>query len=283
MPTSPITRRTFTGASMALACCARNATATESVATPLELPRATGPLLLYGGGKPQTVEVQDRFWSMAGGAKARIVVIPTAHEQMDSPTTAPLRWQLLKSPWEKRGVAALRMLHTLKRQEANEETFLAALQEASGVWLGGGDQRRLLNTFRNTRLHEMLLTFSQRGGIIGGSSAGTAVQSDWAILTNDAGEVALERGFNFLTGAIVDQHFLARERQARLRAAVLEHPELVGLGIDEFTALVVEGDTLEVVGKSVVTVYRANDNGTNIIENTLVPGQRYNRAFAAIA
>jgi cyanophycinase len=275
----PIPRRHFNQAMLPLMWLTTQVVAEESK---VKEPSESGPLL-YGGGKPQTASVQDQFWKMAGGKKARIVVVPTAHEHMDSPETALARIRLLTTPWEERGVASLHSLHTLQRAAADDPHFMAHLEDATGIWFGGGDQRRLLETYRDTKFHERLIEFSKQGGVIGGSSAGTAVQSEWAITSNDRGEVEIARGLNLWPGTIIDQHFLARRRQARLRTAIEQKPHLIGIGIDEFTALVAEGEVVKVFGDSIVNIYRYDKEQQKVQEFSLLPGKLYNRAFVELS
>lgn len=216
-----------------------------------------GAFVLSGGGKPGHPAIYDTFWRLAGGERAKIVVVPTAHEHMDAADTRPQRIDFISAPWRTRGVASLVVRHTLQAAMANEASFLAPLQVATGVWFGGGDQSRLLQAYRGTRFHAELQQLLLRGGVVGGASAGTAVQSEMAFVSDGQGQLTLEPGLNLLPGTLLDQHFLARNRQARLQAAIQQHPHLLGLGIDEFSALVIEANRWSVVGKSSVTVYES--------------------------
>jgi cyanophycinase len=223
--------------------------------------KVAGSLVLCGGGRPYNDDVLDAFWQLAGGEKARIVVVPTAHPDMDSPAKVAGRIGLVSAPWTKRGAASVTVRHTLSPDEANSQEFAAPLTEATGVWLGGGDQSRLLAAYRDTLFHREMLALLKRGGVIGGSSAGTAVQSEVTIVGQRDQQTLVERGFNFLPGAVVDQHFIARSRQARLERVVRQHRSLVGMGVDEYTALIIHGNEFSVVGKSTVSVYRCNGSG----------------------
>lgn len=216
---------------------------------------AQGSLVLGGGGRPYARDLLDTFWHLAGREKARIVVVPTAHPEMDSPRTVARRVELVSSPWLKRGVREVVLRHTLSAEEANEQAFVAPLAEATGVWLGGGDQSRLLAAYAGTLFLRELQAVLRRGGVIGGSSAGTAVQSELTIVGEQGERPLVAPGFNLLPGTIVDQHFLARSRQGRLQQAVSEHPDLFGLGIDEHTALVVRAGSMQVIGKSTVSAF----------------------------
>ena len=130
---------------------------------------------------------------------------------------------------------------------ADEPSFSKILQEATGVWLGGGDQSRLSEAYNGTNFLAELKKLLERGGVVGGTSAGAAVMSSMMI-TGGTTKAAVGVGFGFVPGLVVDQHFTAHNRMSRLMGVLSEYPELVGLGIDEATAAVFQGDTLSVVG-----------------------------------
>ena len=238
------------------------------------LASSSGSLVLFGGGATNDEEVMNTFWNLAGGKGARILIIPTAHENMDAPETAAERLTYLTSPWRKRGVKSIDIRHTLSREEANRPEFSLPLKNATGIWFGGGDQRRLLDTYRGTRFHTALLAAFRRGAVVGGSSAGTAVQSEFVIVLDDNGEPLLEPGFNLLSGTLLDQHYLAREREPRLQNFIQQHPEIIGLGVDEFTALVVKSGKLSVVGQSTVSVVQASKEAQSLKSWKLQRGDR---------
>ena len=118
----------------------------------------------------------------------------------------------------------------------------------------GGYQGRLADLYGGTRVEFALRQVLERGGVVGGTSAGAAVLSRLMILQGSSNELSLGRGFGLLEQAVVDQHFSQRDRHARLLRVLDEHPGLVGLGIDEDTALVVQANHLRVLGESHVTV-----------------------------
>ena len=233
-----------------------------------------GTLILCGGGKPYNEQVLDTFWEHAGGANANIVIIPTAHPEMDSPDLVPIRIQLLSEPWTRRGVRSVTVCHTMNREEAETEGFAHSLDSATGVWIGGGDQRRLCEIYCGTRFHQALLDLFHRGGTIGGSSAGTAIQSELTILGEADGKTILVPGFGLLPDAVVDQHFLARNRIERLSRAVEVNPDMIGIGVDEYTAAVIQGHDISVVGKSTVSILRPTKIPGKTQLETLRPGSR---------
>jgi len=211
--------------------------------------RQKGGSLVIGGGGRLPEEVLDRFAELAGGPRAQIVVIPTAH-----PEAYALDPGRFLKPWRDRGVASARVLHAEDRPMADDPAFARQLAGSTGVWFSGGLQSRLAATYAGTRVERELRALLARGGVVGGTSAGAAALTRVAILGGRAGGVFEGHGLDLLPGAVVDQHFLRRNRLGRLLGVLATHPGLVGFGIDEGTALVVRLSDLqlEVVGDSYV-------------------------------
>src|SRR4051794_16826059 len=208
-----------------------------------------------GGGLPDPV--RKRFVELAGGPKARIVVSPTASEDADAkgPELAEFT-----EPWAKRGAASVVLLHTRARAKADEPAFSKPLDEATGVWFSGGDQSRVTDAYLGTAVEKALRKVLDRGGVIGGTSAGAAITSR-VMITGGQEKATVGTGFGFLPGAVVDQHALRRNRVNRLLGVLADHPGLAGIAIDEATALVVRQDRWQVIGKSYVVVCRLPGNG----------------------
>ena len=225
-----------------------------------------GSLVIAGGGSLPD-QVMDRFMKLAGGEKAPLVIIPTASRRADEEET-----KSLLASWQDRKSASLTLLHTRSRDQANDPGFLKPLARATGIWFTGGIQSRVTEAYLGTLLEKELANLLNRGGVIGGSSAGAAIQSR-VMIAGGSDEARLQTGFDLLPGTIIDQHFLARKRQARLIGAVKQHPLRVGLGIDEGTALVVRGRQMEVVGRSSVTVCLAASPTQDAIQTQVRAGQ----------
>ncbi len=214
---------------------------------------ASGAVLAAGGGMLGP-EIYERFVELAGGPGARVVVIPTASADDG-----------FRGSWA--GVFALRragavvtVLHTRDRKVANADYFVRPLQEASGVWFTGGRQWRLVDAYLGTRTQEELYALLERGGVVGGTSAGASILASYLVRgsTKDNRIVmapGYEEGFGLLRGVAVDQHLLARGREHDLLEVLGTHPDLLGIGLDEGTAIVVRGDRAEVLGRSKVAVY----------------------------
>jgi cyanophycinase len=220
-----------------------------------------GALILAGGGR-LPAEVTDRFIALAGGSDARIVVIPTA----GTDDAFPDDWPVVAA-FRDAGVADVVILHTRRRAEADSEEFVAPLRRATGVWIPGGRQWRLTDAYLGTRTLHELDELLRRGGVIGGTSAGASVQPSYMVRGAVEGNTVMmapgyEEGFGFLRDVAVDQHLLARGRQDDLLAVVRRYPGLLGIGIDEGTAVLVSRDRAEVVGSGVVAFYNAADRDT---------------------
>ncbi|HYT94192.1 MAG TPA: cyanophycinase [Gemmataceae bacterium] len=206
-----------------------------------------GSLVICGGGKlPDSV--LTRFVQLAGGEQAHLVIVPTASDRADKEAE-----EKLLAPWKARKVASVTLLHTRSKQTANDPKFCSPLQKATGVWFGGGSQGRIADAYVGTAVEKELYALLKRGGVIGGSSAGAAVMSRLMIASGNP-DAKTAQGFDLLPAAVVDQHFLKRNRQPRLLAVLEKNPGLVGFGIDEGTALILRGRQLQVLGDSTVTV-----------------------------
>lgn len=231
-------------------CFAQPVTTNEPTIGP-----AKGSLLIIGGGA-MGQELWSKFIELAGGEKAQIVVIPTA--DVDSGVADDPTVDLLKEL----GVAEVTVLHTRDRSKADSEAFVAPLKTATGVWLGGGRQWRLADAYLNTRTHTELNALLERGGVIGGSSAGATIQGSFLVRGDTKGNELMIgdhiEGMGFLKKSAIDQHLLRRNRQFDLIPVIEKYPELLGIGLDEATGIVVQGNQFTVVGISYVAVYDAN-------------------------
>jgi cyanophycinase len=221
--------------------------ATPASNTPQLAMKAAGSLLLVGGGKLPN-SVRDQFLKLAGGKDARVVVIPTASMYADQP--APLASYLF---WREQNVQSVEVLHTRSRNKANDPAFVRCLRSATAVWMTGGDQSRLSEAYLNTAVERELKKLLDRGGVIGGTSAGSSVMSS-VMITGGKTRATLGMGLGLTPGMIVDQHFTNRNRMGRLVGALTDHPDYLGLGIDEQTAALVKGSTLSVIGNANVFV-----------------------------
>ena len=254
----------------------------------------SGHLVIIGGG-PRPSFLIDSIVELAGGREGRLVIIPIA--SAEPVETAEYQ----QEQFEQAGIGDVEVL-IFDRETVDAPAHLAAIDRATGVFFSGGDQRRLTDVMTDSRLLARIRQLYTRGGLVAGTSAGAAVMSgvmitgderlnddpDRAFETIVAENIETEPGFGFLPGSIVDQHFVARRRHNRLISLVLEHPDLLGIGIDESTAVVVgPPDRFEVVGESQVVVYDASRatgldrgvngtlGGSNLRLHVLNPGRRF--------
>jgi cyanophycinase len=249
---------------------------------PEQLPKpivANGTVMLGGGGRlPRSVF--ERFVALAGGKQARIVVAPTATWRRDGE-----REDRMAALMKRMGVADVYVLQPRHPSEVRQ-VHVDKLDRATGVWFGGGRQWRTVDAFEGTEVVAACHRVLQRGGVIGGSSAGATIQGELLVRGNPLGNTDMwcegyDRGFAFLPGCAVDQHFVVRKRLKDLQEVIGLCPQVIGIGVDEGTCAVVSGSTLEVIGASKVAIVDVrNDYGFLIPPKWLEPGDRWDLAKA---
>ena len=211
-------------------------------------------------------------------ATAPFVVIPTAGG-------APQYDQYWRGqrPFREAGVTDITVLHTYDPREADTDEFVAPLRRARGVFFGGGRQWRLADAYLNTRTHRELFALLERGGVISGTSAGASIMGSFLVRGDTETNTVMMgdhvEGFALLKNVGIDQHLLRRNRHFDLIEVIEAHPELLGIGLDEDTAIVVAGDRFEVIGQSYAVIY---DSQRQIPPAGrfyfLAPGDRYDMA-----
>jgi cyanophycinase len=220
---------------------------------------SSGKLLVIGGAESHSEEddtILERFVALAGGATARLVVIATASE---SPAD---REKEYRAVFEGLGVAEAVSLRLEDRDQANSDHAVAALERATGVFFTGGDQLRITTVLGGSRADLTLHARLAEGLVLAGTSAGAAMMSSTMILGGKDAAVSTASvrtgpGMEFLPGVLIDMHFAERGRLNRLLSAIAMFPHELGLGIDENTAILVDGDEFEVIGAGSVTVIDA--------------------------
>ncbi len=229
--------------------------------TPIKIKKSTtkhgpekGSLIIIGGGLIPS-EIWNKFTALAGGAdKANIVVVTTAAG--DSAGTETATVNLVKAQTKIKNVTRL---HTNDLNEANSEKFIESLKAATGVFFEGGRQWRIADSYLNTLTHQAFLDVLERGGVIAGTSAGASIQGSFLWRGDTSGPQILvgdhTQGLGFLRNSVIDQHLLRRNRQFDLVTIIKTNPQLIGIGLDESTAILVQKDTLEVLGKSYIAIY----------------------------
>ena len=209
--------------------------------------------IVGGGGLPKGM--MEEFVELAGGDKAHMIYVPCTESE-----SVPAHHWLLRQ-WKSMGVATAQVFHTKNRIKANsDEDFLRPMLNATGIWFGGGRQWNFVDSYYGTKAHQLMKEVLNRGGVIGGSSAGASVQGDYLARANPVANFDImapgyERGLGFLTGVAIDQHFSQRRRQKDMTQLADRYPQLLGIGIDETTALKVQGPIAEVIGDGRVFFY----------------------------
>ncbi|MCB1120829.1 MAG: cyanophycinase [Verrucomicrobiae bacterium] len=210
-----------------------------------------GTLLIVGGGAAQESFV--RFIELAG-KDAPLVFITTAN-----PSLSPEEREANGDRLRNLGATDVTVMHTMDRKEADSEVFVEPLRKAKGVWFGGGRQWHLVDSYKGTQVEKLLWEVLERGGVIAGSSAGATIQGSYLARGDTRNNQIMvgdhEAGFGYLKSVAIDQHHLARNRQFDMFAILKAYPHLLGIGIDEATAIEVHGDTFTVLGESYVAVY----------------------------
>ncbi len=232
-------------------------------AQPPEYGPQKGHLVIQGGGPAEGTGIMETFVNLAGGRDKKIIIIPTAggNRAADGKLIVYQEAEIL-APWKKLGLTNVHMLHTADPKRADTEAFAATLRDAQGVWFNGGRQWNCVDSYAGTLTLREFRGVLERGGVIGGSSAGATIQGDYLVRGAVAGpnivmapEPEHQHGFAFLRRSAIDQHINTRNRWDDMIPVIQKFPNLLGIGISEGTAIVVTGDTFEVIGRWKVTIH----------------------------
>lgn len=234
-----------------------------------------GALVIVGGNMHDPA-ILKKFIELAGGPDQPIVVVPTA----GGAPAYDQNYSGLKM-FKDAGCTNLTVLHTIDRKVADSEEFVKPLRTARGVFFEGGRQWHLADSYLGTLTQKEFFAVLDRGGVLGGSSAGATIIGDYMVRgdtkTADIMMGDHEQAFAFLKKVAIDQHLLVRNREFDLIPLIEKHPDLLGIGLDEDTAIVVQGDEFEVMGRSRVAIYDIH----KMIPPAgkfyfLIPGDKYN-------
>ncbi|MES2745255.1 MAG: cyanophycinase, partial [Bdellovibrionota bacterium] len=224
-----------------------------------------GKLIIIGGAedKKGSMIILKEFVSLAGGSNARILIMTAATEHAAEVGGDYTRiFRELTGP-----EAQIETLDIETRVDANKPEFQKQIENATGVFFTGGDQYRITRLLGGTKIDTALHSYFHKGLILAGTSAGASMMSSIMIINGPAettakvGMTNLGAGMEFLPGVIIDQHFAQRGRINRLLAAIAQYPHHLGIGIDENTALIVEGHCFRTIGEGSVTILDAGDFG----------------------
>lgn len=262
-----------------------------------------GAVLLHGGGRISS-DAFERFWQLAGGKQARIVLVPCAgfrvgdyDSEADFLQAVSRRYGSWVGLKEKGWIKDFQFLYTDDPDDADDEEFVEALETATGVWFSGGDQTRLNYRFvgrfpEQTRFQRALRGVLERGGVVGGTSAGMAALPEVITLreqyesSRSPAAAVGAHGFGLFNRAIVEQHFDGRGGRFERFANLLRDNEqldklagrpragekMMGLAVEEGTALVAQANRLEVLGSGSVHVFLKSGLGRSITWHQLASG-----------
>lgn len=229
-----------------------------------------GHLMVIGGGEDRRhdMTILSRFVELAGGTVARIAVLTAASSIQDE------MWEIYDRAFKELGVGEHFPVAINTREEANDESTAARMAESTGIFMTGGDQKRLLALIGGTAIDQaMHRAYLENGACIAGTSAGASAMSGHMLSESsqdvmaEKGTVHLGAGLGFLLRVVIDQHFSERRRLGRLLAVIAQNPYLFGVGIDENTALVLHrGMSLEVIGDGAVTLIDGRRMSSNFSE-----------------
>lgn len=225
-------------------------------------PSRRGHLIVIGGAESKEIDspILASVVDLAGGRNARLVVVPTAS------LNAEAKWQTYSRLFRLLGAAQVHYLPIDSREEANDPEHVRLIYESTGVFLTGGDQNRISSILGGTEVAKAMHRAHKRGLTIAGTSAGASAISEHMIAEGGMGlhprkhMLYLAPGLGFLRRVVVDQHFLQRQRLGRLLSIVAQNPFILGVGIDEDTAIVVcPNYDFRIIGSGVVTILDGRD------------------------
>ena len=255
---------------------------------------ANGTLIIIGGGSMNGTGIVERFIEFGGGAEeGRFVIVPTAGGNLDREGNLRVyEEERVLNSWRERGIVNVSMLHTHDPAIADTEEFVAELQQATAVWFNGGRQWNIVDSYAGTRTYDEFHKVLERGGVIAGSSAGATIQGEYLVRGDTEGSQIVmtdeenhQLGFEFLRKSAIDQHINARNRWDDIIPVIQQQPDLLGIGLSEGTAIIVTGDTFEVMGKWMVAVHD-NTRAYQPWEKpyfVLAPGDSYDMKHRRIA
>ena len=208
--------------------------------------------------------IYERFIELGGGGEdGRFIIVPTAGGNYggDGDVRDYNEDQVLRG-WRARGVQNVSMLHTHDPAVADTEAFVADLKQATAVWFNGGRQWNIVDSYAGTRTYDEFHKVLERGGVVGGSSAGATILGEYLVRgdTRGSGIVMTDEenhqlGFEFIRKVAIDQHINTRNRWDHIIPLIEQQPHLLGIGLSEDTAIIVTGDKFEVMGDWMVAVH----------------------------
>jgi cyanophycinase len=227
-----------------------------------------GPLFVIGGAEDKLRKraILRELVAAAGGPDARIAVVPTAS------SLGPEVVEVYEALFRREGAGEVVSVRPQSREDAHDPDLVAAIDGATGVFMTGGNQLKLSAIVCGTPLGDAIVAAHERGAVVAGTSAGASIQSSHMVAFGGPGATPKQRmtqvaaGLGLLPSSVIDQHFDQRNRYGRLLMIVAQSPQLLGIGVDEDTAAVIEDDVLRVVGRGAVTIFDPARISTNAFE-----------------
>jgi cyanophycinase len=224
---------------------------------------AKGTLVIVGGGNLNGSGINEKFIELAGGKEKNFVIVPTAGGNRNQQgELIKYEEERIVAPWIRLGVKNVKMLHTPDPKVADTEEFAKVLRTADAVWFNGGRQWNIVDSYANTLTYREFHKVLERGGVIGGSSAGATIQGEYLVRGDTSGSDVMmtaepnhQEAFKFLRKVAIDQHINTRNRWDHLTPVIQKYPQLLGIGLSESTAIIVKGDRFEVMGAWKVAVH----------------------------
>lgn len=236
--------------------------------------KAKGILLIIGGNEDKTEEcrILRKFIALSGGRSAKIAILTTATElPMEVGTEYKVLFELF-------GAKEVDTVHIADRMQAFDRHTAENIARYTGMFFTGGDQLRLTSILGGSVVDQAIKENFMRGGVIAGTSAGASVMSHTMIVGGDSSEtpkkatISMAEGMGLLDKVVIDQHFAQRGRINRLLAVVAQNPNVIGIGIDEDTALIVDGEgKCQVTGSQTVTIV----DGRQIVHSNISESSRF--------
>jgi cyanophycinase len=264
---------------------------TRLIATAGSVAGQSGAVMAIGGAEDKFRDriILSSFFQLAGGRDAKIAIVPTA-------SSIEAAGERYKAIFLEMGASEANVLFIGSREDANGESHVETICNATGIFMTGGNQMRLSALVSGTRVAQAIKQRHDAGMIVAGTSAGASILSSHMVAYGASGSTPRMRmaqmiaGFGLVPELIIDQHFRQRDRIGRLLSLVASNPGLIGVGIDEDTAALVDGqNVLEVVGRHSITIVDGQDMYSDIFQikghegitlsgarlHVLTPGRRF--------
>jgi len=262
--------------------------ATTATPGPTKVGPPRGTLIGTGGGTG--LEIMSEFIKAAGGPDALIVLIPTSSSfggdvpegnmtsrRIVGGIVVDFTEQGMAAPLKSAGARNVQVIHTRDRNVANSDNFVAPLKRAGGVWTTGGNPDLFMEAYSGTKMEQELRNLLDRGGVIGGASAGAI------ILGSDGPPApAMTRYFGFLRNAVFWPHATSTNQLPAFQTHAAQHPDLIDLAVDEPAAWLIKGDIATVIGTGRAYVYGEDPRNPGAHYITLRSGDQYNLATRAV-